>query len=366
MVSSCELRFDDLSISGQKAYVPDEFVFLLQEKDRRTVSFREDDEERVFVGYVSTRAFVLARLELAGFTSDRAVAAFDAFIDQQRSTYHSVSASSRGQDWSASVKLVDEFGYAEWQARLKSVLQTRYTEGKWRDDSYADEIERQMCGLEDDWIFFADPLTSIRAMLDALPDVQEVSLDIAPLIDGGWIEPDDRVCAERREPHAQVRSILQPVMLLAEGSTDNRVLRRSLERLYPHLTDYISFFDYDGARPDAGASFVVKFLKAFAAARINTSILAIFDNDAAGRSAFKTASDLTLPANIKCTLLPDTDLARDYPTIGPQGKHSVDVNGKAGSIELYLGRHNLTRQDGTLSPVALRHSHNLLVIMAGL
>ena len=48
--------------------------------------------------------------------------------------------------------------------------------------------------------------------------------------------------------------------------------------------------------------------------------------------------------------LPDIELATNYPTIGPQGAHLVDVNGLAGSIELYLGRSALTR-NGDLRPV---------------
>ena len=98
--------------------------------------------------------------------------------------------------------------------------------------------------------------------------------------------------------------------------------------------------------------YLVKFLRAFAAARINTNILAIFDNDAAGLDAFGVASRLPLPPNIKVTKLPDIELARSYPTIGPQGEHRIDVNGRAVSIELFLGRHNLMEFDGAgLIPV---------------
>jgi hypothetical protein len=35
----------------------------------------------------------------------------------------------------------------------------------------------------------------------------------------------------------------------------------------------------------------------------------------------------------------------------PQGEHRIDVNGKAASIELFLGRHNLSTDDGVLTPV---------------
>jgi len=96
---------------------------------------------------------------------------------------------------------------------------------------------------------------------------------------------------------------------------------------------------------------MVKFLRAFSAARINTSILAIFDNDAAGLDAFNVASRLKLPSNILVTTLPDIELAHSYPTIGPQGRHDINVNGKAVSIEMFLGRHNLLQPDGTLTPI---------------
>jgi hypothetical protein len=49
-------------------------------------------------------------------------------------------------------------------------------------------------------------------------------------------------------------------------------------------------------------------------------------------------------------LLPNIGLASSYPTIGPQGDYNVDVNGRAASIELFLGRHNLT-DDRSLIPI---------------
>ena len=49
--------------------------------------------------------------------------------------------------------------------------------------------------------------------------------------------------------------------------------------------------------------------------------------------------------------MPDIELARSYPTIGPQGVHEMNINGRAASIELFLGRHNITGQDGLLIPV---------------
>jgi hypothetical protein len=203
-----------------------------------------------------------------------------------------------------------------------------------------------------DGLFFSNEfLIVVRGLLDALPEVHQVSLDVGDLIQGGWIEEEDRVCESRRMPDAHGRSILEPAVIVAEGSTDTLILKRSLERLYPELADYVAFFDYENSNADGGASFVVKFLRAFAATRINTFILALFDNDAAGIEAFNAAKALALPTNIRVTKLPDIDFAKSYPTIGPQGTHNVDINGRAVGIEIFLGRHTLVRPDGTLIPV---------------
>ena len=63
------------------------------------------------------------------------------------------------------------------------------------------------------------------------------------------------------------------------------------------------------------------------------------------------------PGRIQVIRYPDLDLARHYPTIGPPAAgattatSAADVNGLAGSIELYLGRDVVTGPDGSLRPV---------------
>jgi hypothetical protein len=352
MVSSCELRFDDLSITSQKAWVPDEFIYLFQENDRWGVYPENEDEEdeEPEVGYFATRAVILHRLEIAGYTAEHARGSFELWLEKQRKSLARFVIDGVDPADQITAQL-ERFNYEEWQRRLRDVLTTRYDSSR-PMDVYVDEIDRMMRSLNQDWLFFSgDVLTSIRAMLEALPEVQEISLDIGPLIGGGWIEPDAKICEERRAPDAQWRSILQPTVIIAEGSTDIAVLKRSLQRLHPHLADYITFFDYEGSNPDGGASYIVKFLRAFAAARINTPILAMFDNDAAGLEALGAASRLALPDHIQVTKLPDIELARCYPTLGPQGEHVVDINGRAVSIELFLGRQNLAKQDGSLTPI---------------
>jgi hypothetical protein len=349
MGSACELKFDAISLLAQKSFVPDEFVCLFQESDRR--GLQKIGEEEGDVGYSAPREFVLQRLDLLGYTGEYARSHFEKWLEQERATYSEYDKEGDGSWASETAQALQHLNYEEWVSRARDVLLTRFDFTRPMDE-YKDETDRQMRSLQDNWLFYdANILPIIRSLLAAFPEVREVSLDIGELINGGSIDAKEKLCETRRQPSVEGRSDLQPTVIIAEGSTDIAVLKRSLQKLYPYLTDYFTFFDYDGPKADGGANYVVKFLRAFAAARINTNILAIFDNDAAGIDALNLASRLPLPANIKVTKLPDIQLARAYPTIGPQGEHKIDINGRAVSIELFLGRNNLSADDGTLIPV---------------
>ena len=100
-----------------------------------------------------------------------------------------------------------------------------------------------------------------------------------------------------------------------------------------------------------GCNFLLKFLKAVAAARTPVKIVALFDNDAAGRLELEKIKGLALPSNIRALCLPEIELARSYPTVGPQGAHTMDVNGDAVGIELFMGKHNLCDEKGELFPI---------------
>ncbi|WP_342709812.1 hypothetical protein AAFG13_36115 [Bradyrhizobium sp. B124] len=209
-----------------------------------------------------------------------------------------------------------------------------------------DEIDRRMRDRDGEgWLWFDGygSLMSLRALLDACVDVRYVSLDITALIGGGWIESAASICDDKRASAPLDPRPLATTVILAEGSTDIRILQRSLTALFPERKDYFSFFNHAELSVDGGAAYLVKFLKAFAAARAPLRLVVVFDNDTTGRQAYLQASALGLPDNMIVVVLPDTELARQYPTFGPQGEHVVDVNGKAASIELYLGRAALTK-----------------------
>ena len=137
------------------------------------------------------------------------------------------------------------------------------------------------------------------------------------------------------------------VLILTEGKSDTEILSNAIQTMYPEYSDLFQFLDFQEFRIEGGASMLTKMVKALASVRLDQSILALFDNDATGLAEQKQIDDIkTLPDNIKTMVLPELELAKDYPTIGPEGIRRMDVNGAASSIELFLGKKALTDCNG--------------------
>lgn len=148
-----------------------------------------------------------------------------------------------------------------------------------------------------------------------------------------------------------------PVVVLTEGRTDAEFLEAAMTILYPHLTDLIRFLDYE-RRPEGGAGALANTIRSFFAAGITNRIVAIFDNDTAAADALRNLDPKLYEPHIQVLHYPNLELAENYPTLGPPTCHSpggspilANINGLAGSIEIYLGRDILTQNDGTLQPV---------------
>jgi HEPN/Toprim N-terminal domain 1 len=350
MGSYCSLRFDDWDVCSFKSGVPDEFCALFQEGDRVVFTSKvvdEGDEETVrTIAYQASREVILNRLTLLGCAEAVADERFAEWLETERKEYQGYV--SEGEDWAvetaAALQLLTQ---KEWRERIPQLLAHQYELGEPRD-----EIDRRMRDADEGWLWFDGygSLISIRALLDACPEVKMVTLDISDLVDGGWIDEKEAICASRRAMGRLEFKPLAPTVVLAEGSSDIRILERSLAALFPERQDYFSFFNHGDLSVDGGASYLVKFLKAFAAARAPFRIIAVFDNDAIGLQAFQHAEALNLPDNMVVLRLPDIEIAREYPTVGPQGHHITNVNGQAASIELYLGRVALST-GGKLRPV---------------
>lgn len=203
-----------------------------------------------------------------------------------------------------------------------------------------------------DW----EPRYALRAVLLAFPEADVVLA--AADIGGGPDRPQPAPLPSQAITAVSARAGANaPVVVLTAGKADAEFLRAGLKVVRPYLTDLIRFLDYE-ARPQGGVDALVGMVRAFAAAGIVNRVVAVFGNDTVAAQALRRLAASPLPPQIQVIRYPDLTLAKAYPALGPATPELPDgtlpvtnVNGLAGSIEMYLGRDVLTRPDGTLRPV---------------
>lgn len=193
--------------------------------------------------------------------------------------------------------------------------------------------------------FNGDIILDIAALLEGVDDTLDIIFDLSG---SGEYESLDEIKNRINEYQHDYNATI----IVTEGTTDVDFIKNSIQILYPYLLTYVTFLDMSFS-PELNAEAIIRMAKSFAAAKMHQNILFILDNDSAGTQAVAglARSQVTLPDNIRVIQYPSVDLLLSYPTKGPQGDMSVDVNGRAGSIELYLGEDVLRIDGKNLSPV---------------
>jgi HEPN/Toprim N-terminal domain 1 len=359
------LYVDGITVSRMKNGVPPDLCALFTDSmlRRRTTTAADyysdpdlsDDEVVRVYELVAPSQIIADRLDVLGFDRSVTLARLDEALEDARARYADSLWTTGPEELQAAVRNdqahLDGYAALDWVRELASASRRpgkgdRFTPGSL------------------DWLFHhsedLDYRQVLRAVVLALPDA-EVRLDITDLVGGGWLDdPPNKLCSEGLAAMRADAAAHAPIIVLTEGRTDIQVLQPALDLLYPHLADLIRFMDY-AERPEGGAGALVRTVRAFAAASVANRVVALFDNDTAANDALRNLDIDELPAGIRVLRYPRLALAAEYPTLGPPtsglrtgGVARADVNGLAGSIELYLGRDVLTGPDGALRPVHWR------------
>ena len=297
----------------------------------------------------TARGQVIAdRLDILGFTPVSVYEALNRRLDQARHLCALPLWDGVDPEYVAKVEAeqayLGSYTAQDWIADLRSMADS------------PDEDSKELGSLH--WLMFCvedeDARLVLRAFLLAQPG-DEVRMDVTDLVAEGWLDDCPvGICASGLSAMRTVAAVHAPIVVLTEGKTDIAVLEPALRLLHPHLSDLVRFMDY-GERPTGGAGPLVNTVRSFAAAGIANRVVALFDNDTAASDALRSLDRERLPGNIRVSQYPPIDIARHYPTLGPPradgGVVYADVNGLAGSIEMYLGRDVLVLPDGTFNPV---------------
>ncbi|MBB6239656.1 hypothetical protein HDC90_004314 [Pedobacter sp. AK013] len=273
-------------------------------------AFTKNDNNYIFKGFKQTASVCKQRLEIYGHTLSSAKIEFgNAKVNANINDHYEFSLSKvTFNHYIETIKLIVTSGIIHYEE-----LYTNFTESLITD-------ELSFHGLS-----FA---TYLYCVLSALPPESIIEYELNELIDNGYINIED------------VKQIKQEkIIVITEGKTDSEFISASLRNLHPNLFTYYHFIDFSNNdfKHESNASTLVKLITAFFALNIKHYVIAIFDNDTAGRHELKRIHVDKLPFNIKAIKFPNIKLANSYPTIGPTGMERMNINELACGIELYLG-----------------------------
>ena len=191
---------------------------------------------------------------------------------------------------------------------------------------------REVCGTPHEALeYFLQGLNSyiiLRLLADnpANADV-ELYWYYYDVVHNGWVE---------REQIVKELTSENKIMFVTEGTSDALVLRKSIEELYPDISDFFEFIDVSEKFPFTGTSNLYNFCVAMCQIKIQNQIMVVFDNDTAGIEKYRKALDLVRPKSFMITRLPDHSDFSEFPTIGPHGESADNINGRAVAIECFL------------------------------
>ncbi|WP_434340636.1 HEPN/Toprim-associated domain-containing protein [Motilimonas cestriensis] len=170
------------------------------------------------------------------------------------------------------------------------------------------------------------PYSQLRVLAESPLNLElPVVWNFDEVVKNGWVERD-----------AITHGVTNKFLIVTEGTSDSRILRKAIDLLRPHINDLFYFVDMEGGYPFTGTGNLFNFVKGLGSINIQNDVLVIFDNDVEGVQAMNRCLELELPRNMRIMKLPDLDEFNSFPTIGPNSEAKSNINSKAAAIECYL------------------------------
>ena len=286
-----------------------------------------DEEDNFYTIIRVDKNILLDRLKIKGYSLSFSQEMFDLSLAKEIER----NSQSEYDFVDKELQVLKQLNFETWLENLKFIQSNKLNRFKYNNDfENTNPILYYM--LKDDWYGFKglDVCIFLRLLLEISEDGEFVC-DITDLLLSGYVDEDYIKNVQDRYFN------IDKIILLTEGKTDIEILSRALRLFYPHLYSYFAFMDFENSKVEGGVGFITGIVKSFAGVGISNKIVALYDNDTAAKVATKQLEKIKLPNNLKIMYLPDIEKLRNYPTIGPTGLISMNVNGMAGSIEMYLG-----------------------------
>lgn len=331
------LIIDDYPIFySSKSYYEDvvNLIFLPEDftKEKRALKERnkliwgdaylEEEGLETISNFITHSEICIDRLKIYGVTIEKAKTDFNKAVEMIK------------EDGLVDVFLKNEITFELYIELINEIINSKYKDNSNQYTEFKDYLVEYDLMIEYQSIEYG-----LFSILSTRNDKSIVEYDINDLIKAGWTSEN---------PKNDIKT--KKIIVFTEGKTDTEFIKLGLSKFKPHLLNMYHFIDFDNSRYEASASRLVHSVKSFVGSGIDNLIIAIFDNDVAGEKEMKILDNVILPDNIKTLRYPDCNFLKNYPTIGSTGKTNMNINGLAGSIEMYLSKECLLEK-GELSPI---------------
>lgn len=174
-----------------------------------------------------------------------------------------------------------------------------------------------------------DPYITLRILAENPENLDyDVEWCYDKVVENGWVKKED-IIKELEQS--------DKILIVTEGNTDSFVIKKTIEELYPNISDFFEFVDMEKNYPFTGVGSLSNFCLGLSKIHIQNNIIALFDNDTAGNELYNKVIVMEeKPKNLVLCKLPKTKIFNRFETIGPSGKKRTNINGKAVAIECFL------------------------------
>ncbi|SDD13664.1 hypothetical protein SAMN04488104_101621 [Algoriphagus faecimaris] len=290
-----------------------------------TVSDEDNPEEEEIVrfkSFISTAEVCKERLEIFGASYEKAKLDFEESLKILR------------EDGIYDFVIYESITFDFYLDTIKRIIESKKS-GRKKDvyGGFEDYLYKSELYIDGQSISLG--LWSILSVIDSKSIIE---YNLTDIIEGGWVQAPQSLINTKK------------IILLTEGKTDTEFLKICFNYFFKHLEGYYHFMDFENSKYEANASRLIHTIKSFVGSGINNFILAVFDNDSAASKEIENLKKVNLPNNIKVLQYPEIEWAKNYPTLGPTGIQVMNINGLAGSIEMYLGKDCLM-ENGEFIPI---------------
>lgn len=358
MGSYTELTIDNYPIHSSKSYVPDisnifcesdKKIFKRSTNDRNSIVWGNIDDEDLEVAYEyqTTVGIAIDRLETMGYSLNKTKLDFieskNELIKEWSDFLEFPDTHLMNNFYTDKIKLLQSFDFNNFIEAFIEIRTKKVPNYNTDKDYDLSSVSKYL--IDDGW-FLNFPCSSFgfyyRAFLESCDENALVIQDITEVVDAGYYTPEDKIITSLMENQ-------EKITILTEGSSDINIISKSIQLLYPHLFDYYNFKNFKISNAQGNAHQLFLEIKSLIAINHKSKVVALFDNDGEGLKQFNQLKKISIPENFVVLTYPNIALLEIYPTTNNTVEN---LNGIAGSIEMYLGK-DILQEDEKFIPVQL-------------